>query len=110
MREMTEAERDRVTAEIAADPEQLADLMADRMPLALRRWMLDRAVAGADTSVPNADGRDNIVERLQTALLHPAASEHLDTALDLFRNDVASSTTAKALNALAATGGGRAAN
>lgn len=110
MREMTEAERERITAEIAADPDQLAEFMAGGTPLALRRWIFETAVAGADASVPNADRRDEIVERLQTALLHPAASEHLDTALDLFRNDVASSTTAKALNALAATGGGRAAN
>lgn len=110
MKPMTDAECERITAEIAADPEQLADLMADRMPLALRRWMLDRAVAGADTSVPNADGRDKIVERLRTALLHPAAAEHIDTALDLFRNDVAADTTTKALNALAGTASSRAAN
>lgn len=75
MREMTEAERERITAEIAADPDQLADLMADRMPLALRRWMLDRAVAGADATCRTrkaATKLSSACKQRSYTLLHPS--------------------------------------
>lgn len=110
MREMTEAERERITAEIAADPDQLAEFMAGGTPLALRRWIFETAVAGADASVPNADGRDEVVERLCRTLLHPAATENTDAALDLFRSELPADKAVRALDALAGTGGGRSAN
>lgn len=107
---MTDDERERIIAEIAADPDQLAEFMAGGTPLALRRWMFDFAVSRADAKVPNAADRDESVERLRVAIFHPASSDHLDVALDLFLNNTAKDTIRKALNALAGTGGNRTAN
>lgn len=110
MREMTETERERITAEIAADPDQLADLMADRMPLAIRRWIAETSIQNAVAKMPDAEGRDEIVEALRRTLLHPSASDNLDTAISIFKSQLPIDTAAKALDALAGSGGGRSAN
>lgn len=110
MSRMSRADYERILAEIAADAGQLADLMADRPPLALRQWLVDHAVARADALTPNADGRDEIVERLRAAVLHPAAAENLDTAVALFGSDVPRDTAVRALDALAGSVGGKTAN
>lgn len=102
---MSEAEFRRLLDEVTGDPDELAVLLAGGVPLSLRRWLIERAVARADEKVPGAPGRDEIVEHARRLILHPAASEHLDTAIDLFAHDVPLEMSLAALGGLAGAGG-----
>jgi|GEM_PF-6503249 hypothetical protein len=84
------------------DPEQMAEHLAGGMPMAIRQAAVESAAAVVSPI---------IADRLRRILLHPAATEHWDEAMGLMSNlEIPVDTAVKALDAVAATGGGRAAN
>lgn len=87
---------------VRADAEQMAEHLAGHMPLAIRQAAVESAAAVVSPI---------IADRLRRILLHPAAGQHWNEAMDLASDlDIPVDTAVRALDALAGTGGSRAAN
>lgn len=84
------------------DPEQFAEHLAGGVPIAIREATVKSATANASPIV---------ADRMRRILLHPAAGQHWNEAMDLASDlDIPVDTAVRALDALAGTGGSRAAN
>lgn len=87
---------------VRADAEQMAEHLAGHMPLAIREAAVKSATANASPIV---------ADRMRRILLHPAATENWTEAMTLAGNlAIPVDKAVRALDALAGTGGGRAAN